>query len=422
MASFQVLLGTLGLGLGLVACGSESSPYDPKVDAVRARELPFLSDVTTIKTTQEAYVSDASDLTDEDIEDYRGVWGRLGFFWPALDLKATLGVHATATAAYYRPSEKTITVIGDVEADVVVHELVHALQDQHFDLGAIDDAASSTDEMLARRAVVEGDAELAQLRMVAWARGYNPTVALQGGVTFAKARSLSEQALVERDIPPFFSRYEAFVYLYGMQFIAHEVGLPFGRWETEGSNRIFRGAFPASTQEVLQRGAGQDVDPIVDVGLASLPPSMDGRLHVRWEDRLGQWLVYLLLLHDSNTHAVEWETANGWDGDQLLVIDDEDGKHAGIAWTTAWEDASRAAAFAQSLSNLHHLPGNTSQPSASVAEDGELTWLEQRDTTVVFVKNLPEDDMRAISASAFGDRPKAATFLRPRRILVPHTR
>lgn len=415
--------GVLAAALALAACASDGSPNDPKADAVRARELPFLSDVATIETTQEAYVSDASDLSDDDIEDYRGVWGRLGFFAPSLDLKTSLGVQATGTAAYYRPSEKTITVIGDVPSDVVVHELVHALQDQHFDLGAIDDAASSTDEMLARRAVVEGDAELAQLRTVAWARGYDPTAILQGTVTFAKARSLSEEGLAESSIPPFFSRYEAFVYLYGMYFIAHEVGLPFGKWETERSNRIFQGAFPASTQEVLQRASGQDVDPIVDVGVDALPASMDGRFHVRWQDRLGQWLVYLLL-RNSGIQSVAWETANGWDGDQLLVVDDEGGKHAGTVWTTAWEDASKAAAFVSSLSALHRLPGNTTQPSANVAEDGELTWLEQRDAKVVFVKNLPEDDMRAIAASVFGDRreQKTASFVRPRRILVPHAR
>lgn len=41
----------------------------------------------------------------------------------------------------------------------VVHELVHALQDQHFDLGAQFDELDAEDEAaVALRAIVEGDA------------------------------------------------------------------------------------------------------------------------------------------------------------------------------------------------------------------------------------------------------------------------
>ena len=40
----------------------------------------------------------------------------------------------------------------------IVHELTHALQDQHFDLSVREDAASTPEEQLAWRALVEGDA------------------------------------------------------------------------------------------------------------------------------------------------------------------------------------------------------------------------------------------------------------------------
>lgn len=47
---------------------------------------------------------------------------------------------------------------------MLVHELTHALQDQHFDLTALDAGVHSRDEALALHAVIEGDATNCQWR------------------------------------------------------------------------------------------------------------------------------------------------------------------------------------------------------------------------------------------------------------------
>ena len=63
----------------------------------------------------------------------------------------------------YRPSEDRIVVVSDAERPTIdrrtlAHELVHALQDQHFDLDAVREGATTRDARLARQGLIEGDA------------------------------------------------------------------------------------------------------------------------------------------------------------------------------------------------------------------------------------------------------------------------
>lgn len=94
----------------------------------------------------------------------------LGFAERGFDLSHAMEeALATQVAAYYDPERRAFRVIGtDVAVDdpkramVVSHELVHALQDQYFDLQRFsgDRAGSGLDEdqKLARRFVIEGEA------------------------------------------------------------------------------------------------------------------------------------------------------------------------------------------------------------------------------------------------------------------------
>ena len=74
-----------------------------------------------------------------------------------------------AAAAYYDPDTKRIAVRGaaldDSTRSTVVHELTHALQDQHFDLNRIE-AEIDDDQAQGFQAVVEGDAERIQYRYI----------------------------------------------------------------------------------------------------------------------------------------------------------------------------------------------------------------------------------------------------------------
>src|SRR5690606_7701224 len=96
---------------------------------------------------------------------------KLGLYSGEEDLDLTelmKGVMTSQVAAYYDPLESAFYVLFDdmppmMANTIYAHELYHGLQDQHFDLQAYiqdgqRDRSLSDDEILARQAVVEGEA------------------------------------------------------------------------------------------------------------------------------------------------------------------------------------------------------------------------------------------------------------------------
>lgn len=78
-----------------------------------------------------------------------------------------------SVGGFYIPGRNVIAFIGDtptpqINTGVLAHELVHALQDQHFDLNSRTDMdvpmAATTDGRLGRLGLIEGDANLVEFR------------------------------------------------------------------------------------------------------------------------------------------------------------------------------------------------------------------------------------------------------------------
>ena len=152
------------------------------------RGLDFLAPVdVTIedKVAMRAYVQRAID--DDRLRKTTRRYAALGLLAPDVDVRALLiAVMDEELVGYYDPKERRLAVRADVaqalgaahHADhdlpwraTVVHELVHALQDQHFALGARIDEQRTTDADNAFGALVEGDATLVMLAYSAQAIG-----------------------------------------------------------------------------------------------------------------------------------------------------------------------------------------------------------------------------------------------------------
>ena len=148
--------------------------WDPRVldlvDFVEAhRGLDFEHPVAVDFLTDEDYSkltrTDEADLTDDDrasLAHQEGFFRALGLLAGDVDLfEAGNTLQDDGTLAFYSPTTNRVTVRGlslTVELRVtVVHELTHALQDQYFDLEAMQDVESDG-EAFAARALIEGDA------------------------------------------------------------------------------------------------------------------------------------------------------------------------------------------------------------------------------------------------------------------------
>jgi len=176
------IAGTFVIGVLSVATGvaDEDGPghpdeWDPRVADLAAfvedeRDLEFDHPVFVDFLTPSEY-SAATTTTDEGIDEEEreeldltvAEMRAVGLVSGPVDLFAAINdVSDGGTLAFYTPDDQRIRVRGtevSVGLEVtLVHELTHALQDQHFDLSDILDSDVDSSESTARRGLAEGDA------------------------------------------------------------------------------------------------------------------------------------------------------------------------------------------------------------------------------------------------------------------------
>lgn len=246
---------------------------------------------------------------EEDLAGVNATLSALKLVPQDFDLEDELrGTLETGVVGYYDPEADLLYVRGTSLTPFVevtlVHELVHALQDQHFgleDLLDIDD-----DEAFSgAQALVEGDAEQV-------AREYLFTLSFEEqSQLLAEAQSFLGPASEGRGGVDVLDAVLGFPYIHGPEFVAALV-------EQQGYERV-DAAFddpPRSTEQILHPEAylfGED--PLqVDV------PDADGE--VVDDGSIGEFLLaYLLDPSGSDQDAVE--AAEGWGGDAYVTWREE---------------------------------------------------------------------------------------------------
>ncbi len=366
--------------------------------AESVRQLRFLHPITIEIEDGIAIASSLRDqIEDEEIERARLLYGALGLIDPDADLRALFSeVLGEQVIGYYDPKETRLVIRDDVikgllgargseeteEARLVlVHELVHALQDQRLGLGESYDQTRTADADNAFRAVIEGDATLAMLANALRGQGIPLSAATRGiqemGTNidvdaFVRGEKLDEAPAILRVtlVAP---------YLRGLQFISavHSTG----GWPSV--NRTHRRP-PTTTEQILhpekffeaERGEVFEVPDIRAVEQA-------GYRRIA-EDTLGELELAVYLGQDSPTGTNE-AAAAGWDGDHLAVYRRADA--TAVVWWTAWDSEADAI--------------EAYQAARRVALKKPSSLVEHRGRTVLIVRNLPPRLHRAVR-KAFG--------------------
>ncbi|WP_437307446.1 hypothetical protein [Sorangium sp. So ce388] len=389
--------------------------------AEQVRELSFDSEVPVRTVTRgevDAEAEQAAEaLAEEELEALAATYGRLGYFSPDADLRAILGGSQDLAAAWYSSADKAIALIGEVEDHVLIHEYVHGLQDQHFDLGALGDAVLTSDAHLALRAATEGDAMLAEVRYLQQERNDADLDRLSWAPVIASIHAAGEEVLQESEVPALFVDYPSFAYGFGFEYCAHNLtgasaAAPVARepfpfdWSREDA--LFSQRTPATTQQII---ALDGQDPEARVGLEELPAELADELEPLDWDSMGEWLSYLLLRPLDGTPELGdmRALAAAWDGDRALFVRDRKTDATGTAWASAWDDEEAAAGVEAALWRLYGGEAiDDGEPRLGRAEDGELVWIERREERVVALKNVEQALMPALAEAAFpaGIEPK----------------
>jgi hypothetical protein len=258
---------------------------------------------------------------------------------------SVIALMSSQLLGFYDPKRKTFFVGGDLggeEADVTLwHELVHALQDQHYDLSHLTEwQPDQGDSQAAVHSLAEGDATSAMLDAMLKPRG---VTALEVPDGLMRAQSVLGSAALTA--PPVLVRSLLAPYIDGLAFTNY--------LRRRGGFAAVDAAWrapPVSTEQLLhpEKFLAREL-PLI-VSLPPLPPHAP-ELAERFHDVMGEQTLRLLLEEwlPARTAA---EAAADWGGDRLAVFGDEARQRWAIGWHLRFDSPAAAerafVAFARS--------------------------------------------------------------------------
>jgi hypothetical protein len=248
---------------------------------------------------------------------------------------SVIGLMSSQLLGFYDPKRKTFFVGGDLhgdEADVTLwHELVHALQDQHYDLSHLTEwQPDQGDSQAAVHSLAEGDATSAMLDAMLKPRGMTALEVPEG---LMRAQSVLGSAALTA--PPVLVRSLLAPYVDGLAF-ANYLRRRGGFAAVDAAWR----APPVSTEQLLhpEKFLAREL-PLV-VPQPSAPPHAP-ELQERFHDVMGEQTLRLLFEEwlPARTAA---EAAADWGGDRIAVFADEARQRWAIGWHLRFDSPAAA--------------------------------------------------------------------------------
>ncbi|NNK47535.1 MAG: hypothetical protein HKP01_01535 [Gemmatimonadetes bacterium] len=274
-------------------------------------------------------------------------YARLGLVPEDIDLEPLLrSLLLEQVVGYYDPARDTLYVVDRVDASqvepVLLHEIVHALQDQYVDLDSLMKAnLDANDRGTAAQAALEGHATFAMLEwQLAGVTGGNADLTtlpgLEGLLGDDPLAAAGIEMPVLADAPAVIRESLLFPYLGGLIFLQKHWAGPWGRVPPLGPD------MPVSTEQVLHPekfGRGQ-ADMPTDVRFLEEPPA--GWTEV-YADDLGELETRLLLREFLPDREEADRAAAGWDGDRFRFLDGPSGEV--LVWASVWDTDRDALEF-----------------------------------------------------------------------------
>ncbi|WP_230467294.1 hypothetical protein [Lujinxingia vulgaris] len=349
---------------------------------------------------------------------------RLGIFEPEVNYRQLmLDLLTEQIAGFYDQSAKELYIMvglpEQLQHSAMAHEIFHAIQDQHFDIGELLAPFTSQengDFALARMALIEGDATVLMIDYVLYESGTLPAgralsvadvpmitatllemdteeLAAAEGMSAPGMMGMGESAVpsltesVLGSAPRIVRDLLLFPYIEGMRFVlraranrawsdvdAIYSAAPVSTTQILHPERYFAGELPIDVQFDAEEALG-GYEPIFD--------SVLGELQIR------SWLA---------THADRFEdlpdpsaVAEGWRGDRLLGYRNEAGEVVAVH-VSSWENEDEAREFASAQVAIAEARYEASASHQS-GEHGE-SWC---------LRHGPEDDGERVYVERWGE-------------------
>jgi hypothetical protein len=361
------------------------------IEAEQVRGLPFISTPTVVILDDAEFSQRVTDLISEDLDqDDLAIdsefFSMLGMLAPGTDLYSMLiDLYAEQVAGFYDGDAKEMVVPASpdgftpLQSITVVHELVHALTDQHFDFNDEFDALNDDgngDDASAFQALIEGDATRSQF---VYLEGMNPAEALQ-----AATEALSYDTSVLDSVPSWMRADLSFPYDQGLTFVeavTAEGGL-------EAVDEAYQDP-PTTTEQILDVAKYNFRE--LPVPMSPLTVDLTG-----WdlydEATFGQW-GWRLILSDSVSPGEATQAAAGWGNDTYREFSRGDD----IAMAAAYVGDSERDAEELANALIAHIRDGM---NAGPAEESGGGLLYRQGSTYVFIDRVGDELYWIVSTDA----------------------
>jgi hypothetical protein len=252
--------------------------------------------------------------------------------------RGLLDVMRAELLGFYEPHEKTMFIGGDLhgqELDATLwHELVHALQDQHYGLEKLlDFSQDAGDWQGAVHALAEGDATSAMLDAMFAPKGMRAPDLSDSVMDLQGALSTG----VVQQVPAIIKRSVVAPYVDGLSFV--NAVRRRGGWPAVDA--VWQ-RLPTSTEQILHLEKYDAHEP--PELLPRLAPNAGGPTEQTYSDIYGEETLRILFEEWMPARAAH-EAAGGWAGDRVSVF--SDGTDTAVAWHIRYDNEAAA------LNGLH---------------------------------------------------------------------
>jgi hypothetical protein len=328
----------------------------------------------------------SADLEPAQLEGSTELMYSVGAVGADLDyLGAMLKLLGTQLAGYYDPREKELVLMDDLgleaEQATLWHELVHGLQDQHYDLRPLLKwAPGRGDAIAAAQSLAEGDATSGMMDLMLLPRGQN---ALDMEGIFTGSMGVLEAMPEIASVPTLLKRSIVAPYVDGVVFVHAQRRA--GGWPAVDA--AWR-ALPTTTEQILHPEKYAKREPAEAVPVPPAPKGGPDKLLFR--DVLGEQALRLLF-EEWVPKVTATTAAAGWAGDGLAVFASGDRRAVGIH--LRFDDEANAREAFEALARgalrpeLETWPPNQPPPMVPVRETEAV--IRKRELCVTRAKRGP---------------------------------